>query len=240
MGGPRKENADLVVPAFRRPGPSVQALHDAVVDAVRLGRVGVGLVVQGDVVEDVLVLAVHAAQPVFDDHPELVGEGRVVHLADGDDRGLQQRVTILMLQSFAVKRGTAGSGSDEKTPAAHIRGRPDQIPHPLRTEHRVIGVKGNRINALGGIGGPGGNKRRDRTGLVDPFLEDTVKAFAADLGNTIGVKEFFGKASGHTPLCGELSPALLIGFLRDFFHLRFLRLFEQTILLVLLRFLLNQ
>ena len=42
---------------------------------------------------------------------------------------------------------------------------------------------------------------------VDPFLENNVKSLAADLGKKIGLKEYFGKASGHIPSCGELSPA---------------------------------
>ncbi|MCP4682108.1 MAG: indolepyruvate ferredoxin oxidoreductase subunit alpha [Desulfobacterales bacterium] len=45
---------------------------------------------------------------------------------------------------------------------------------------------------------------------VDPFLEDHVKSFAADIGRNIGVKDFFGKASGHLPGIGELSPKLLL------------------------------
>lgn len=54
---------------------------------------------------------------------------------------------------------------------------------------------------------------------VDPFLEGNVKAFAADLGRKIGLKDYFGKASGHIPSCGELSPAILLGLFGDFFAL---------------------
>lgn len=52
---------------------------------------------------------------------------------------------------------------------------------------------------------------------VDPFLEDNVKSFSADLGAKIGVKEFLGKASGHIPSSGELSPAQLLGVLGGIF-----------------------
>jgi indolepyruvate ferredoxin oxidoreductase alpha subunit len=52
---------------------------------------------------------------------------------------------------------------------------------------------------------------------VDPFLEDNIKSFSADLGPKIGVKEFFGKASGHIPSSGELSPAQLLGVLGGIF-----------------------
>lgn len=50
---------------------------------------------------------------------------------------------------------------------------------------------------------------------VDPFLEDCVKSFAADLGEEIGLKKFFGRGSGHISFCGELSPAHLIDLFED-------------------------
>jgi indolepyruvate ferredoxin oxidoreductase alpha subunit len=52
---------------------------------------------------------------------------------------------------------------------------------------------------------------------VDPFMEDNVKSFAADLGKEIGVKEFIGKASGHIPSYGEQSPEILLGVLGELF-----------------------
>lgn len=54
---------------------------------------------------------------------------------------------------------------------------------------------------------------------VDPFLENNVKALAADLGRNIGVKEFLGKASGHIPSCGELSPMQLLEALGRIFNI---------------------
>ncbi len=52
---------------------------------------------------------------------------------------------------------------------------------------------------------------------VDPFIEDSVKAFAADIAKKIGVKEFMGKASGHIPDYGELSPKHLLSVLGRLF-----------------------
>ncbi len=54
---------------------------------------------------------------------------------------------------------------------------------------------------------------------IDSFLEDNVKALAADLGTRIGTKEFMGRASGHIPLCGELSPAHLLEILGEMFNI---------------------
>ncbi|MDY6880550.1 MAG: indolepyruvate ferredoxin oxidoreductase subunit alpha [Desulfatiglans sp.] len=50
---------------------------------------------------------------------------------------------------------------------------------------------------------------------VDPFLEDNVKSLAGDFGKEVGLKEYFGKGSGYVPMCGELSPGLLLEIIGD-------------------------
>ncbi|MBW1782908.1 MAG: indolepyruvate ferredoxin oxidoreductase subunit alpha [Deltaproteobacteria bacterium] len=52
---------------------------------------------------------------------------------------------------------------------------------------------------------------------IDSFMEDNVKSLAADLGKKIGFKEYMGKASGHIPLCGELSPSHILEVLGQLF-----------------------
>ncbi|MEW5911152.1 MAG: thiamine pyrophosphate-dependent enzyme [Thermodesulfobacteriota bacterium] len=44
---------------------------------------------------------------------------------------------------------------------------------------------------------------------VDPFIEDNVKALYAQHAPELGVKRFFGAATGHTPPVGEMSPDVL-------------------------------
>ena len=55
---------------------------------------------------------------------------------------------------------------------------------------------------------------------VDPFLENQVKALAADYMAEFGIKQFFGKASGHTPDSGEQSPEIILRVLRDLFNIK--------------------
>lgn len=52
---------------------------------------------------------------------------------------------------------------------------------------------------------------------IDAFLEDNVKAFCADAGEETGTKVFMGRSSGHIPLCGELSPSILLQVLGEHF-----------------------
>jgi indolepyruvate ferredoxin oxidoreductase alpha subunit len=54
---------------------------------------------------------------------------------------------------------------------------------------------------------------------IDSFLEDNVKSLGADLGKEIGLKEYMGRASGHIPLCGELSPSVILHVLGDLLNI---------------------
>jgi len=54
---------------------------------------------------------------------------------------------------------------------------------------------------------------------VDPFIETNIKAMCADHGEQIGVKTFFGKASGHVSKTGEQTPATIIRLLKDLFQI---------------------
>jgi indolepyruvate ferredoxin oxidoreductase, alpha subunit len=54
---------------------------------------------------------------------------------------------------------------------------------------------------------------------VDPFLENQVKALAADMMPEFGIKQFYGKASGHTPDSGEQSPEIILRVLRNLFNI---------------------
>jgi len=54
---------------------------------------------------------------------------------------------------------------------------------------------------------------------VDPFLENNVKALASDLGKKVGLKTYFGKASGHIPSCGEIAPANILDVIGNIFEI---------------------
>ncbi|PJB34845.1 MAG: indolepyruvate ferredoxin oxidoreductase [Deltaproteobacteria bacterium CG_4_9_14_3_um_filter_51_14] len=54
---------------------------------------------------------------------------------------------------------------------------------------------------------------------LDPFVEEGVKALCAELASEVGIKEFYGRSSGHIPICGELSPSVILGVLGDIFSI---------------------
>ena len=86
---------------------AVQAAEDALVGVLRLGGHHEILVVGRDVVDDVLVFAVHLLHAALDDGRHLVGVGRVVGTHCRIGHGDEQRMPVLMLQTFAVERGPA-------------------------------------------------------------------------------------------------------------------------------------
>lgn len=53
---------------------------------------------------------------------------------------------------------------------------------------------------------------------VDPFIEEGVKALAAQRAGELGPKEFLGKASGTMPSVGEMTPDVVIGALKALAH----------------------
>ncbi len=46
---------------------------------------------------------------------------------------------------------------------------------------------------------------------VDPFLEEQVKALAADNSSKIKAKRFLGRTTGNIPPCGEITPGIVMG-----------------------------
>src|SRR5579864_8256187 len=119
----------------------VAAAEDAGLDARRHGRLGVVLVHQRDVVEDVFLLGEHAPQPVVDDHGQLVGIGRVVGHAVRHRRRDQLAVAVLMLQALAGERGASGGRAQQEAARLDVARGPDKVADALEAEHRVEDVE---------------------------------------------------------------------------------------------------
>ena len=80
---------------------------------------------QGDVVEHIFLIDIMRRMPL-QNHRQLVGVGRVVADAVGDQAGLDMAVAVFVLQAFAVQRGAAGSAAQQEaaragSPAAQAR-----------------------------------------------------------------------------------------------------------------------
>src|SRR5688572_5129852 len=105
--GARAEKLHARLVLRLRLAQAVHPLQDAFFGALRHGRMLVVLVHQGDVIEDILLIGDHAAQPVLDDHRDLVAVARIVGDAVRHYRGQEMRVAVLVLQALAVQRGAA-------------------------------------------------------------------------------------------------------------------------------------
>ena len=64
-------------------------------------------------------------------------------------------VSVLVLKTFARKRGPPGGASHHEPPALHVGRGPDKVPYSLESEHRVVDEKGDGVYAVGRVGRAG-------------------------------------------------------------------------------------
>src|SRR5690606_31395861 len=118
----------------------VHALEYVRLHALGHGRVGIVLVHDGDVIEHVLVIHVHAPHAVLDDHRELVGVGRVVGNAVRNGAGEDVAVAVLVLQTFTGEGGAPGGAAHQEPPRLDVARGPGEVADALETEHGVEDV----------------------------------------------------------------------------------------------------
>ena len=113
----------------------VHALDDVRFDALRHFRMLVVFVHHRQVIEHVFLFDKHAAHAFVHDDGDFVGEGRVIADAVGDQPGKHQRMTVFMLQPFAVKRRASGRAANQEAAGALVAGGPVEIHGALQAEH---------------------------------------------------------------------------------------------------------
>ncbi len=119
-----------------------------------------------------LAVFVHAADAVLDDDGDFIGERRIVGAKIRNRQRENVAVAVLVLQSFAGKRGAPGSSAQQEATDAHVGSGPDEVADALESEHRVVNKKWNGVDAVGGVSGSGGDERGHRTGLGDSLFEN--------------------------------------------------------------------
>ena len=93
------------------------------------------LIRHGQIVEDRLLINVHALNAVLNDDGKLIGERWIVRQKVGNRESQHMAVPILVLQTFACQRSSARSSSKQEAASTHISGGPDQIANPLKPKH---------------------------------------------------------------------------------------------------------
>src|ERR1700693_258294 len=106
---------------------AVDASQDSFVDAFGHGRLGVVFVIDGQVVEAIFHLLIHAADAVLDDYRYFVSVGWIVAVAGGDGARKHQTMPVLMLQTFARESGAAGGSTHQEAFATSVGESPYQI-----------------------------------------------------------------------------------------------------------------
>ena len=152
----------------------VQAAQDALAGLrrrLRHRRHRVVLVHDREVVEALLLVDVHAADAVLDDHRKLVRVGGVIGAQRGNGQRGDVAVAVLMLQPLAVEGGAAGGAAQKEALATQVGRRPDQVADPLEAEHRVVDEERDGVHPVRGVCVAGGDEGRERAGLGDAFLQ---------------------------------------------------------------------
>src|SRR5690606_15374847 len=165
----------------------VHALDDAVLDALRHGRLLVVLVHHGDVVVDALLLLHHLVHAVMHDHRQLVAVGGVIAAAVGDGAGEDVAVAVLVLQAFAVQRGASGGAAQQEATGLGIARRPGQVADTLEAEHRIEDVDRQHRLVVVAVGGTGGHERGEGAGFVQAFLQDLAVLLFAVVHHLVAV-----------------------------------------------------
>src|SRR5215218_5745057 len=81
-------------------------------------------------------------------------------------------MSVFMLQTLAVERRTPSRATKQESSRTTVTGCPSKITNTLKTEHRVIDIKGDHRHVIDAVRGGGGDPRRHSTGLVDAFLQN--------------------------------------------------------------------
>ncbi|MDI2023388.1 hypothetical protein PJL18_03936 [Paenarthrobacter nicotinovorans] len=156
-------------------GELVDAFEEPVgVEVFGFGGLGDGLVVDGEVVHDVLIvtgLAVHLFEAVADDVADFVAVGGVVGADGGVGGGQDGGVPVGVLESFAGEGGSSCGRADDEAAGHLVRGGPEGISGALEAEHGVEHVDRDQGFAVGGVGGAGGGECCDGAGFVDAGVD---------------------------------------------------------------------
>ena len=153
----------------------VHPLDDVGLDTRRHFGVLVVLVHHRQVVINVFLLDIHAAQAVLHHHRQFVLEGRVIRDAVRDGSVVHVRVAVFVLQAFAVQRGAASGAAQQEAARAHVARGPAQIADTLDAEHRVVDVERNHRHAMRGIRRCGRDPVAHGASFVDAFLQHLTR-----------------------------------------------------------------
>src|SRR5690625_6486764 len=122
---------------------AIHTLENTLGIALFEAGLGVVLVHEGDIKENILLVVHHAPQTVLDNHSDLMGKGGVVANAVRYHRSLYMTVPIFVLQTLAIKCGAPRRTAQNKATGLHVASCPSQNAKPLETKHGVINKEGD-------------------------------------------------------------------------------------------------
>src|SRR5580658_10222653 len=80
-----------------------------------------------------------------------------------------------MLQALALEGGAPGGATRQDAPPAHVTQRPQQIAHPLKSEHRIEEEDRQGRSAPGGVRGRQRGEGGETARLGDALFEQLTR-----------------------------------------------------------------
>ena len=147
-------------------------------------------VMDSDVVDRRFKVLVEFTHAIEDDDDGFISPGRVVGSHGWEGHRVKMAMAVLVLKAFAVERGASGRAADEEPFGTHVGCGPDRVANALESEHRVVNIERNHVDAVGRIRCPSGDETRHRSALGDPFFEDLAVLGFLVIGDRAGVDGF--------------------------------------------------
>src|SRR5690625_5781651 len=127
---------------------AIHTLENTLGIALFEAGLGVVLVHEGDIQENILLVVHHAPQTVLENHSDLMGKGGVVANAVRYHRSLYMTVPIFVLQTLAMKCGAPRRTAQNKATGLHVASCPGQIAKALETKHQAINKEGDQKDVV--------------------------------------------------------------------------------------------
>ena len=148
----------------------VHAFDDAFFASFGHWWVVVVVVFAHQIVHALFAFAVHLLDAFENNHDDFVVVSGVIGTNSWERDGIQQTVSILVLQAFAIERCSPGGTTDQEPFGSHIGGGPNQVTDSLEAKHAVVDEERNHVDAVFAVRSTSGVERTHRTGFADAFF----------------------------------------------------------------------
>ena len=123
-----------------------------------------------EIIKLVFLLIIHSINSFFNNNSYIVSIGWIVAFYVRNCACQNMAVSILVLQTFAIKSSSSSCSTYHKSFNHHISCSPCQISYSLKTKHRIINKERNHRHSIISVSTSRCIKRTHSSSFVDAFL----------------------------------------------------------------------